>query len=81
MDWITFGDQLPSVGSQIRIKFDDGSEFPHNYGIIRSISNIKELGPDDCVIADHIGESWSLCSDKYINSVVKDTYSWRISDG
>lgn len=80
-NWIQFGQKLPQIGDCIDVKFDDGEEFSHNpYGRITRVVNVKDLGPNHCVVTDKLGvESWSLNSDKFIGSVVKDSYYWRIS--
>jgi hypothetical protein len=78
MDWISFGDKLPQVGQRIDIKFDDGKEFG-DYGTLRTITDIKDL-PDGsaCFVGEAInGKAWSMCSDKYIGSIVRDSYYWR----
>jgi hypothetical protein len=78
--WISFGTSLPNVGDSIRIKFDDGTEFPKEYGVITSIRHIKDLGGNDCIYMPVYSENaWTLDSDKYIGSIVKDTYFWRLT--
>jgi hypothetical protein len=79
MDWISFGNRRPEIGQRIEIKFDNG-EVLDDYGTVKSIVNHKDLPVGSVVwMGDSIrGDYWSLCSDRYVNSMVRDTYFWRM---
>lgn len=78
-NWIKFGEKLPKIGENINIKFDNGKEFPNNpYGIIKRITNIKDLDADQTIVMEkRANNAWSLSSDKFVNSIVKDNYYWN----
>jgi len=81
-NWISFAKERPKIGDKIDLMLDDQTEWRHNpYGKLTSITNIKELGSNHCVVMDKYSENaWTMNSDKFIGSVVKGVYFWRLSD-
>lgn len=83
--WVEFGNKLPKLGDNIEIMFDDGTLFDgsygdRSYGKLTKIIDTRNLSGETCIITDKSikGKAWSLCSDKYINSIVRHNYKWRL---
>ena len=76
-EWIFFGEQQPKVGQSIEIKIDNEIV---DYGTLKSIVDIKSL-PLGSVVFVHEslkpGKAWSLSSERFVNSIVRDSYYWR----
>jgi hypothetical protein len=81
--WYRFSERLPALGDRIAIAFENGKEFTGNpYGTVTKITNVADLDGESCVVSgDGFGTraAWSLCSDRFVNSVVRSDYQWRYS--
>lgn len=80
-NWISFAKERPKVGDSIDIAFEDKKSWNHNpYGKITSIKHVKDLDSSHCIVMDTYNkDSWTINSNKYIGSVVKSTYYWKLS--
>jgi len=80
-NWISFAKERPKNGDSIDIAFEDKKSWKHNpYGKITSIRNIEDLDSSHCVVMDTRCKAWTMNSDKYVGSIVKPTYYWKLSN-
>jgi len=68
-DWLTFGVMLPKAGDNIEVIFPNAN--PLDMGKVTRIIDVTNANQ----LSDR---AWSLSTDYYHNSVVRDTYPWRL---